>query len=362
MKKAGEPIFVTYIQAIDNYCNEIEYAIKIVDLIKGTKNAALIENRLGNLNQELNNFNIFLSDDYEKYIRRTFIEIEPSKLNETKKEISRTLNELKRKFIGKIYKESLIIFESICLKIETAIETDLEFIKGDVKLKFTATGFDQLFTVEKNGLNRTYQIKEYFELEIKNWLDCIDETDNVSEQIQAANDAILLTANKFFGFTHPKVKELKNDAIEHFKTVLNYLKDSDTIKIPHKQTKTKTEQEQPKTFEELFYDKIMIAPCIDLLKKIEPPLIDTECNYIGNLKGAFCVWIDEMQRQGIVKHFSDRKIFASLLPQKIKRFSINESMFGKHQSKAENQYRTDIKTLLSQIKHSQNSQKGKLGK
>lgn len=128
---------------------------------------------------------------------------------------------------------------------------------------------------------------------------------------------------------------------------------------------TKAEQDAPKIFEDLFYDKNFVAPCIDILKEVEPPLIDAECNYIGKLKGAFCVWIDEMQRQGIVKGYSDRKIFASLIPQKIKRFSIDESMFGKRQSKAEELYRTDMKTLLSQIKlsqNSQNSQKGKLGK
>lgn len=242
MKKAGEPKFITYIQAIDSYCNQIEYAIKIVDLIKGSKNVPLIENRLGKLNKELTNFNIFLSDDYEKFFRRTFIDFDSTKLNEIKKEITRTLNELKRKFIGKIYKESLIIFESICLKIETAIETDLEFIKGDVKLKFIATGFDLLFTVQKNGLIRTYQISEYFEFEIKNWLDCIDETDNVSEKIQAANNAILVTANKFSGFKHQKVKELKNEAIEHFKTVLNYIENSYQTRIPPQQTKAKTDK------------------------------------------------------------------------------------------------------------------------
>ena len=119
--------------------------------------------------------------------------------------------------------------------------------------------------------------------------------------------------------------------------------------------KPKPEQETPKTFDELFYNTDLVKPCIDILKELDPPLIDTDCNYIGKLKGVFCVWIDEMQRQGIVKHYSDRKIFASLIPQKIKRFSIDESMFGKYQSKAENLYRTDIKTMVSNIKLSQNS-------
>ena len=116
-------------------------------------------------------------------------------------------------------------------------------------------------------------------------------------------------------------------------------------------------QETPKTLDELFYNTDLVKPCIDILKELDPPLIDTDCNYIGKLKGVFCVWIDEMQRQGIVKsnYPEERKLFASLIPTKIKRFSINESMFGKYQTKAENLYRNDIKTKVSNIKLSQNS-------
>ena len=132
--------------------------------------------------------------------------------------------------------------------------------------------------------------------------------------------------------------------------------ESKTSPPPQPIVKPKPEQETPKTFEELVYNTDLVTPCIDILKELEPPLIDTDCNYIGKLKGVFCVWIDEMQRQGIVKYYSDRKIFASLIPQKIKRFSIDESMFGKHQRKAEQQYRTDIKTMVSKIKLSKNSQ------
>lgn len=141
-----------------------------------------------------------------------------------------------------------------------------------------------------------------------------------------------------------------------YETYLNFIQNKKTPPQPEPIVKQKPEQETPKTFEELFYNTDLVTPCIDILNKLDPPLIDTDCNYIGKLKGVFCVWIDEMQRQGIVKHYSDRKIFASLIAQKIKRFSIDESMFGKHQSKAENLYRTDIKTKVSKIKLSQNSQ------
>lgn len=121
--------------------------------------------------------------------------------------------------------------------------------------------------------------------------------------------------------------------------------------------KPKPEQETPQTFDELFYNIELVQPSIDILKEIEPPLIDTDYNYIGRLKGIICVWINELQKQGIVKsnYPEERKLFAALIPQKIKRFSIDESMFGKYQSKAENNYRADIKTKVSKIKLSQNS-------
>ena len=149
---------------------------------------------------------------------------------------------------------------------------------------------------------------------------------------------------------------------QYYKTVLKYLKffKNDNTKLaipPHPIVKQKEIEETPKTFEELFYNTDLVTPSIDILKEIEPPLIDTEYNYIGKLKGIICVWIDELKRQGIVKsnYPEERKLFAALIPQKIKRFSIDESMFGKYQQKAEDNYRTDIKTKISKIKLSQNS-------
>ncbi len=145
-------------------------------------------------------------------------------------------------------------------------------------------------------------------------------------------------------------------------TLLNSFPNTPTIQQPNIEPlppqpieNVRETEDTPKTFEELFYNTDLVAPSIDILKELDPPLIDTDCNYIGKLKGIICVWIDELQRQGIVKHYSDRKIFASLIPQKIKRFSIDESMFGKYQSKAENNYRIDIKTKVSKIKLSQKS-------
>jgi|LSQX01.2.fsa_nt_gb hypothetical protein len=151
---------------------------------------------------------------------------------------------------------------------------------------------------------------------------------------------------------------------EHIIEILEHLQNELNTLPPQPIVKQKKTEETPKTFEGLFYNTDLVTPSIDILKEIEPPLIDTEYNYIGKLKGIICVWIDELQRQGIVKsnYPKERKLFAALIPQKIKRFSIDESMFGKYQSKAEDNYRTDIKTKVSKIKLSQNSHLGKQGK
>ena len=151
------------------------------------------------------------------------------------------------------------------------------------------------------------------------------------------------------------LKLLKNYELENKETKNDKVLSTEFFP-PHQNEKPKPEKEAPKTFDELFHNIELVQQSIDVLKEIEPPLIDIDYNYIGKLKGIICVWIDELQRQGIVKHYSDRKIFASLIPQKIKRFSIDESMFGKYHTKAENNYRTDIKTKVSKIKLSQNSQ------
>jgi hypothetical protein len=166
--------------------------------------------------------------------------------------------------------------------------------------------------------------------------------------------------NKPSTSTQIEILKYKNYVSAEIENIKTYIKNTEEKALPPQQTeKPKPEQKTPKVFNELFYNIDLVQPSIDILKEIEPPLIDTDYNYIGKLKGIICVWIDELQRQGIIKHYSDRKIFASLIPQKIKRFSIDESMFGKYQKKAEENYRTDIKTKVSKIKLSQNSQKGK---
>lgn len=167
------------------------------------------------------------------------------------------------------------------------------------------------------------------------------------------------------GFFYPFLEndesfdEFTNPYLSNYKKFIFSLTPSEPQQI--KNQKFKDTDILPETFEELFYNSYLVKPCIDILKDLNPPLIDLDYNFIGKSKGAICVWIDELQRQGIVKsnYPKERKLFADLIPKIIKRFSIDESMFGKYHHKAEEQYRNDIKTLISQTKLSQNSHLGK---
>jgi len=140
-----------------------------------------------------------------------------------------------------------------------------------------------------------------------------------------------------------------------------FLKDFHTVENALNQVftesfiRTKIDSKDPQSFQELFYDGFNAMDFVDILMDIEPPLIDSKRNYIGKSKGAICVWYEELKKQGIVKQAPD-KVLSKLIPQAIKRLSINESMFRKQRIGAEEKFKSDLKALISQLKSSQGSQ------
>lgn len=106
---------------------------------------------------------------------------------------------------------------------------------------------------------------------------------------------------------------------------------------------------KPTTFNEMFEHQYLIQDCIDILKIVEPPVLSQNEKYIGKYKSSFCVWIDKMQRRGLIKHYSDRSIYANLISEKFSPFSIDESMFGKRNIRANELYQLEFETLLSQV-------------
>jgi hypothetical protein len=121
-----------------------------------------------------------------------------------------------------------------------------------------------------------------------------------------------------------------------------------------------TKQEEPVTFKSLFHDERMAPACIDVLKNCEPPLIDEDCNFIGNDSNTICVWVSEMKKQGLIKKPKSRKVYPDTISQVIKNFSLDESMFSEKRlhKRAEDDYREQFESKLKTIKQTQLSQKG----
>lgn len=111
------------------------------------------------------------------------------------------------------------------------------------------------------------------------------------------------------------------------------------------------EKESPKDFKDLFTDENLIQACIDVLKKVEPPLLSNEEKWIGKTKGGIVVWIDQMKINGLIHHYPD-KVYSKLISDKFHPFSISEGLFRKLPQRANSQYKLEFKSLLSQVSHS----------
>jgi hypothetical protein len=132
--------------------------------------------------------------------------------------------------------------------------------------------------------------------------------------------------------------------------------------LPPQRTETETEQQIPKTFEELFYNPEHAEPCLKILNELQPPVIDAINNYIGKAKGVFPLWVRVLKNhkpEPLIKHFKDA-VYKDLLNQKVNGLNLSKdaSEFRKQYKRIEtDKIELDIKAILSQY-----SQSGKLGK
>lgn len=110
-------------------------------------------------------------------------------------------------------------------------------------------------------------------------------------------------------------------------------------------------------FESLFYKAANAEECLSVLRKLAPPVIDVENNYIGKGKGIFPIWVNTLKQAGWVKHFTDKE-YKDVLNNKIKGLNLSKdaSEFRKTYKRLSDKPQ-EIKALLSQL-----SQAGKIGK
>ncbi len=198
---------------------------------------------------------------------------------------------------------------------------------------------------------------EYFENTLWDIQHAEGSTDGFSvtgfSNFKAACDLIdEIGYEKFLYPTKNKIRflEVKKRNLESFQN--NFVKSSQSSKKGDKIN-------QPKTFEDLFYDPLMADKYLQILQELDPPYIDSAHNYIGKSKGIFALWIKVLKSQKpkpLIKHFPD-KVYKDLLNEKINglNLSADASEFRKQYKRLEkNSTDLDIRALLSQI-----SQEGK---
>lgn len=119
--------------------------------------------------------------------------------------------------------------------------------------------------------------------------------------------------------------------------------------------------DKPQTFEALFFNEKNAEPCLNILRQLQPPIINALNDYIGNAKGVFPLWVKVLKnaKQPLIKHYKD-EIYKDLLNQKINGLNLSKdaSEFRKtYKRLIESGVEIEMKTILSQL-----SQKGILGK
>ena len=257
----------------------------------------------------------------------------------------------------------------------------IKFLKSKIDIPFQQTAISEtLSALEKLGANKI----SIAEAENMN-LDYLINIESFTENTQKAMMEIIeknglpayKTVDTMINFqinnikidiSNPLKKDLK-DANKFWLTKLEVMKEffSEAEKLEnehstYKPNKVKVKKENLKTFDELFYIPEFAETCLNILRDLNPPIIDSANNYIGKAKGIFPLWINVLKShkpQPLIKHLTDKE-YKDILNAKIKGLHLTEdaSEFRKNYVRlVKNKVELDIKTILSQY-----SQDGKLGK
>ncbi len=112
----------------------------------------------------------------------------------------------------------------------------------------------------------------------------------------------------------------------------------------------------PQTFDELFDEKYskpeIIELYVDVLRKVDPPLINDYDAYIGRYKTAFVIWINMLIGKEILKQKDE--VYSRLLNSKFKGLDMGRDggMFRKYTKSTTKykEYENDLKALISMVR------------
>lgn len=114
------------------------------------------------------------------------------------------------------------------------------------------------------------------------------------------------------------------------------------------------------TFESMFYERKYASIALQVLKDLDPPILDSNGHYIGRVKGVFKVWIEEMRKHKpcLVVPMSDMQ-YRNILNEYIKGLNLSKdaSELRKSYKRVDTMFKLNLASLLRDIfKSSQSSQ------
>lgn len=253
----------------------------------------------------------------------------------------RDVLELENKTVFLLFRNIFKLYSSVCeykgrLTVESKPTTRISRIESDVVEGFKRLNFHSSFIrelVSNNRINEAIQAKRFY---LNNFKGLVNHFENN------------------FGIEF-KQSPLAERVLRYEESIGDSINVEEIKFFQESKVKNKSRKKSFSSFKDMFKETEKdYIKYLKILQDVEPPILDADFSFIeGRLKGAVCVWFDELSSQGVIKISSDRKENANLVMDAISNFTIDESMFTKHQTRAENKYKMDFKAMISSIKLSQ---------
>ena len=133
--------------------------------------------------------------------------------------------------MGFLLSEKKLIKTVAIEKIEVS---DLDFIKSDHQLVFTPSdNVDGFFTVNKDGVSRKYTMQKYFDLELINWEEVIDDCVMKRDKLKAARNAMFHFKKNYLNYNHPGISSLKDKTINHLGHIIEHIETTYNEAVPN---------------------------------------------------------------------------------------------------------------------------------
>jgi hypothetical protein len=122
---------------------------------------------------------------------------------------------------------------------------------------------------------------------------------------------------------------------------------------PHPESKKvnrKAKSKEISSFEDMFESPHQAQAYADILKQVEPQLINENGEFIdGKLKSAICLWFEILQAKGKIKPEVGKGEYIKLIKRKFNISSFDSSNCGKINKRANEIYKSEFEILISQV-------------